>query len=57
MKNGAFINPITGHRSMPPADPVPDAQMVAFVAARDRALGGLGAPPLTTVANRNGTVQ
>jgi murein DD-endopeptidase MepM/ murein hydrolase activator NlpD len=37
-KNGAFINPLAAHRAMPPADPVPQAQMTAFVAARDLAL-------------------
>jgi murein DD-endopeptidase MepM/ murein hydrolase activator NlpD len=36
-KNGVFINPVTAHRSMPPADPVPAAQMAAFAAVRDRA--------------------
>ena len=43
-KNGAFINPVTAHRAMPPADPVPAAQMVAFEAARDRAMGALQTP-------------
>jgi murein DD-endopeptidase MepM/ murein hydrolase activator NlpD len=43
-KNGAFINPVTAHRSMPPADPVPAAQMVAFQAARDRAMTALSKP-------------
>ena len=57
MKNGAFINPITAHRSMPPADPVPEAQMVAFVAARDRAMAALVTAAVTSVANRNATVQ
>jgi len=37
-RNGAFINPITAHRAMPPADPIPVAQMVSFEAARDRAM-------------------
>ena len=43
-RNGAFINPITAHRAMPPADPIPAAQMAAFEAARDRALAALVAP-------------
>jgi murein DD-endopeptidase MepM/ murein hydrolase activator NlpD len=43
-KNGAFINPVTAHRAMPPADPVPAAQMAAFEAARDRAIGALQTP-------------
>ena len=37
-RHGAFINPITAHRAMPPADPIPVAQMVSFEAARDRAM-------------------
>jgi murein DD-endopeptidase MepM/ murein hydrolase activator NlpD len=40
-KNGVFINPVTAHRSMPPADPVPALQMAAFEAARDRAMTSL----------------
>ncbi len=44
-RNGGFINPVTAHRSMPPADPVPAAQMVAFQAARDRAMTALSAKP------------
>jgi murein DD-endopeptidase MepM/ murein hydrolase activator NlpD len=36
-KNGAFINPVIAHRAMPPAEPIPQAQMAAFVSARDRA--------------------
>lgn len=41
-KNGAFINPVTAHRAMPPADPVPADQMAAFAAARDGAFTKLG---------------
>jgi murein DD-endopeptidase MepM/ murein hydrolase activator NlpD len=40
-KNGVFINPLTAHRSMPPGEPVPAAQMVPFTVARDRALAQL----------------
>jgi murein DD-endopeptidase MepM/ murein hydrolase activator NlpD len=36
-KNGAFVNPVAAHRSMPPAEPVPSTQMAAFAAARDEA--------------------
>ena len=36
-KNGVFINPVIAHRAMPPADPVPQTQMAAFIAARDHA--------------------
>ena len=41
-KNGAFINPVTAHRAMPPADPVPAAEMAAFAAVRDAAFAELG---------------
>jgi murein DD-endopeptidase MepM/ murein hydrolase activator NlpD len=41
-KNGAFVNPIAAHRSMPPAAPVPAAQMAAFATARDAAMAALG---------------
>jgi murein DD-endopeptidase MepM/ murein hydrolase activator NlpD len=57
MKNGAFINPITAHRSMPPADPVPEHEMIAFVSARDHAMAALVTAAVTRVANPNATVQ
>ncbi len=41
-KNGAFINPVTAHRAMPPADPVPSAEKAAFAAVRDSAFAELG---------------
>ncbi len=50
-KNGAFINPVTAHRSMPPAEPVPAAQMAAFAEVRDQALAGL-----TRAADKESTV-
>jgi len=40
-KNGSFINPVTAHRAMPPADPIPADQMAAFEAARDQAMATL----------------
>jgi murein DD-endopeptidase MepM/ murein hydrolase activator NlpD len=40
-RHGVFINPVTAHRSMPPADPVPGEQMAAFTAERDRVFAGL----------------
>ena len=40
-QHGVYINPVTAHRAMPPADPVPAAQMAAFTVARERALAGL----------------
>ena len=42
-KNGVFINPLTAQRAMPPAAPVPAAQLAAFGAARDAALAELAA--------------
>jgi murein DD-endopeptidase MepM/ murein hydrolase activator NlpD len=57
LKNGAFINPITAHRSMPPADPVPAEEMAAFEAARDRAIAALATSAVAGVANPNGIVQ
>jgi murein DD-endopeptidase MepM/ murein hydrolase activator NlpD len=56
-KNGAYINPVTAHRSMPPAEPVPGWAMPAFTAARDRALSDLGSTATTRVANPNSTVH
>lgn len=56
-KNGAFINPVTAHRAMPPAEPVPASEMAAFVSARDRAYEGLGLTPAPRVANPNSTVH
>jgi murein DD-endopeptidase MepM/ murein hydrolase activator NlpD len=35
-KNGAFINPLTASRGMPPAEPVPAAEMPKFAEVRDR---------------------
>jgi murein DD-endopeptidase MepM/ murein hydrolase activator NlpD len=40
-KNGAYINPVTAHRQMPPGDPVPADQMAAFEAVRDQLLAEL----------------
>ena len=56
-KNGVFINPVTAHRVMPPADPVPAAQMVAFESARDHAMAALSASGVVRVANPNATAQ
>jgi murein DD-endopeptidase MepM/ murein hydrolase activator NlpD len=50
-KNGAFINPVTAHRAMPPADPIPAVQMAAFEAARDRAIAVFSKPAAIGVAN------
>ena len=52
-KNGAFINPVTAHRAMPPADPIAAAEMPAFEAARGRAMAALLASAPAAVANPN----
>jgi murein DD-endopeptidase MepM/ murein hydrolase activator NlpD len=57
MKNGAFINPITAHRAMPPAEPVPAGEMAAFESTRDRAMAALAMSAVTDVANPDGAVQ
>src|SRR5262249_35215273 len=56
-RNGVFINPVTAHRAMPPADPVPAWAMRSFVAARDRVLGELGLTSTASVANPNATIH
>jgi murein DD-endopeptidase MepM/ murein hydrolase activator NlpD len=56
-KNGLFINPVSGHRAMPPAEPVPPAQMAAFEEARDRAMTMLAKPAPGAVANPNAVEQ
>jgi murein DD-endopeptidase MepM/ murein hydrolase activator NlpD len=56
-KNGAFINPITAHRAMPPADPIPQLQMIAFEALRDRAMAALSTSAVARVANPIVTAQ
>ena len=40
-KNGTFVNPLIEHRKLPPGDPVPPGQMVAFREVRDRGLAQL----------------
>jgi murein DD-endopeptidase MepM/ murein hydrolase activator NlpD len=56
-RNGLFVNPIAAHRAMPPADPIPDGQMVAFAAACDRALAALVTSAVEHVGNPNAVVQ
>jgi murein DD-endopeptidase MepM/ murein hydrolase activator NlpD len=41
-RNGAFVNPLSEHRNMPPGEPVPAEAMAAFNQVRDRALASLG---------------
>ena len=51
-KNGAFINPVTAHRQMPPSDPVPASQMTAFTLARDQAFERLANSAAASAARR-----
>jgi pyruvate/2-oxoglutarate dehydrogenase complex dihydrolipoamide acyltransferase (E2) component len=47
-KNGAYVNPLTEHRRMPPGDPIPASLMAAFAVERDKAnslLTAAGANP------------
>jgi murein DD-endopeptidase MepM/ murein hydrolase activator NlpD len=50
-KNGAFVNPLTAHRAMPPADPVPAARMTEFNEVRDRAFAAFSVPAVTRASN------
>ena len=50
-KNGVFINPLTAHRAMPPADPVPAARMAEFNNVRDRAFASFSVPAVTRASN------
>ena len=56
-RNGAFVNPVAAHRAMPPADPIPVAEMVAFAAARDRAFASLTIAAVARVGNLNAAVK
>jgi murein DD-endopeptidase MepM/ murein hydrolase activator NlpD len=49
-KSGAYINPITAHRAMPPGDPIPASQLDAFARVRDRTLEALSEPPAVAAA-------
>jgi murein DD-endopeptidase MepM/ murein hydrolase activator NlpD len=42
-KNGAFVNPLVFHRSLPPGDPIAPAYLKAFAESRDQALAQLSA--------------
>jgi murein DD-endopeptidase MepM/ murein hydrolase activator NlpD len=44
-KNGAYVNPLTEHRRMPPGEPIPASLMAAFTAERDNAAALLRASP------------
>jgi murein DD-endopeptidase MepM/ murein hydrolase activator NlpD len=51
-KNGAYVNPLTEHRRMPPGEPIPPALLAAFTGERDKALALL--PPATGAPARPG---
>jgi len=51
-RNGTFVNPVTAHRSMPPAEPVPASQIAAFEAGRDRAFAAFRTADVAAVARR-----
>jgi murein DD-endopeptidase MepM/ murein hydrolase activator NlpD len=42
-KNGAYVNPLTEHRRMPPGDPIPASLMAAFAVERDKTAALLAA--------------
>jgi murein DD-endopeptidase MepM/ murein hydrolase activator NlpD len=43
-KNGAFVNPLLEQRRLPPGDPIPDAERIAFAAKRDELLQQMRVP-------------
>jgi murein DD-endopeptidase MepM/ murein hydrolase activator NlpD len=51
-RNGVFVNPLAVHRSMPPADPIPQPLMAAFIAARDRAFLQISTPAVVKATDR-----
>jgi len=53
-RDGAFVNPLSAQRDLPPVDPISPAQMPQFVAARDDAFGRLSAGAvMQTAATRS----
>lgn len=49
-KNGAFVNPLTVGRRLPPGQPIPQEEMPTFTAVRDRVMAQLVAPAIRTAA-------
>jgi murein DD-endopeptidase MepM/ murein hydrolase activator NlpD len=47
-KNGAYVNPVTAHRAMPPGDPIPPGELTRFAALRDQSFAALSAPQAVT---------
>ncbi len=50
-KNGAYVNPVREHRTMPPGEPVPATLLHVFATERDRYFGLLFAPSQARAAN------
>ncbi|MGE5243662.1 MAG: M23 family metallopeptidase [Betaproteobacteria bacterium] len=48
-KNGAFVNPLTVQRQLPPGEPIPPGEMATFVGLRDRFVAQL-APSVQNAA-------
>lgn len=49
-KNGAFVDPLTEHRRLPPGEPIPRVSAAAFQAERDRVLRELS--PVASAGGR-----
>jgi murein DD-endopeptidase MepM/ murein hydrolase activator NlpD len=56
-KNGAFVNPVTAHRAMPPADPIPRRSWLRSTQARDQAMAPLAKPAVARAASPAATAQ
>jgi hypothetical protein len=54
-KDGAFINPLTAARTMPPAEPVPGGELSTFSAVRDRVLTSMTASAAGRPAGDSGS--
>jgi murein DD-endopeptidase MepM/ murein hydrolase activator NlpD len=50
-RNGVNVNPVTVHRSMPPGDPIPAADLPRFAEARDRAFSAFTVPETVAASN------
>jgi murein DD-endopeptidase MepM/ murein hydrolase activator NlpD len=50
-KNGVFVNPVAAHGAMPPAEPIPQGQLAAFLAQSDRAFASFAPRQVPAVVN------
>ena len=50
-KNGAYVNPVTEHKNLPPGEPVPTTMRAAFLDARDVLFSQMREPLRTLHAN------